>query len=120
MDVRICVQNVYDTGEGGWLKVLAGRRCRRVLAGEDVVGVPVLRAAEGMPVLFGLLEADDVQAVEQYLDLVPGVDQVSARQVRLSERRAENPDPSGSGGGMRARSNASPFGSASTARISQP
>jgi hypothetical protein len=33
--------------------------------------VPVFRTAEGVPVLFGLLEAEDVQAVEQHLDLVP-------------------------------------------------
>lgn len=108
--------------------------------------MPVLRAAEGVPVSFGLLEAEDVQAVEHYLDLlpgvegqvrvigprvtdaeqlagedpagserlanpcpqgrellrrterqaVPGVDQVSARQIRFSERRAENANPSGS------------------------
>src|SRR5580658_11385780 len=44
------------------------------LAGEDVEGVPVLRAAEGVPVSFGLLEAEDVQAVEQRLSLVPGVE----------------------------------------------
>jgi hypothetical protein len=49
-------------GWGDSLKVLAGRRCRRVLAGEDVEGVPVLRAAEGVSVSFGLLEAEDVQA----------------------------------------------------------
>jgi hypothetical protein len=36
--------------------------------------VPVLRAAEGVPVSFGLLEAEDVQAVEQRLGLVPGVE----------------------------------------------
>jgi hypothetical protein len=115
------------------------------LAGEDVEGVPVLRAAEGVPVPFGLLEAEDVQVGEQHLDLVPGVegqvrivgpavtgteelagenpagserpadprphgrevprrtkwqaeagvDQVSARQVRLGKRRAQNADPSG-------------------------
>jgi hypothetical protein len=41
------------------------------LAGEDAEGVPVLRAAEGVPVSFGLLEAQDVQAVEQRLGLVP-------------------------------------------------
>jgi hypothetical protein len=45
-----------------------------VLAGEDVEGVPVLRPAEGVPVLFGLLEAEDVQAVEQRLGLVPGAE----------------------------------------------
>ncbi len=44
------------------------------LAGEDVEGVPVLRAAEGVPVSFGLLQAEDVEAVEQHLDLVPGVE----------------------------------------------
>jgi hypothetical protein len=110
--------------------------------------MPVLRAAEGVPVLFDLLEADDVQAVEQHLDLVPGVeghvrvvgpcvtgaeqlagedragserladprpqdwkppgrterqavprmDQLSRRQVRLRERRAQNADPAGSAG----------------------
>ncbi len=140
------VQNVYHTGE---VCQLAGRWCRWVLAdgfaGEDAEGVPVLRAAEGVPILFGLVEAEDVQAVEQGLGLVPGVegqvrvvgprvtgaeqlagedppggerladprphgrellwrtewqaeagvDQVSARQVRLGERRADNPDPSG-------------------------
>lgn len=57
---------------------LAGCWCRWVragwLAGEDVVGVPVLRAAEGVPVSFGLLEAEDVQAVEQRLGLVPGLE----------------------------------------------
>ena len=61
---------------GSSLEILAGRRCRRVLAGwlagDDVEGVPVLRAAEGVPVSFGLLETEDVQAVEQRLDLVPG------------------------------------------------
>jgi hypothetical protein len=36
--------------------------------------VPVLRAAEGVPVLFGLLKAEDVQAVEQHLGLMPGVE----------------------------------------------
>ena len=132
--------------------------------------MPVLRAAEGVSVLFGLLQAEDVQAVEQHLDLVPGVerhvrvvgprvmgteqltgedpgggerpadldppgrellrraerqaepcvDQVSAGQVRLSERRAENPDPGAAEGGMRARSSASPAGWASTARTDQP
>lgn len=51
-----------------------GSSARRALAGEDVQGVPVLRAAEGVPVSFGLLEAEDVQAVEHYLDLVPGVE----------------------------------------------
>lgn len=34
----------------------------------------VLRAAEGVPVSFGLLEAEDVQAVEQHVDLMPGVE----------------------------------------------
>jgi hypothetical protein len=131
---------------------LAGRWCRWVLAdwlaGEDVEGVPVLRAAEGVPVSFGLLQAEDVQAVEQRLGLVPGVegqvrvigpgvtgteqlagedpagskrpadprpqgrellrrterqaepgmDQVRARQVRRSERRAHDANPSGSSG----------------------
>ena len=43
-------------------------------AGEDVEGVPVLRAAEGVPVSFSLLEAEDVQAVEQHLGLVLGVE----------------------------------------------
>lgn len=61
-----------------WRRVLAGRRCRWALAdwfaGEDVEGVPVLRAAEGVPVSFGLLEAEDVQAVEQHFDLMPGVE----------------------------------------------
>ena len=148
--VRICrAQSLRHTGE---VCQLAGRRCRRVpagwLAGEDVEGVPVLRAAEGVPVSFGLLQAEDVQAVEQRLGLVPGVeghvrvigprvtgteqlpgedpaggkrpadprpqgrellrrterqaepgmDQVRGRQVRLSERRAQNADPSGSSG----------------------
>jgi len=45
---------------------LAGHRCRWVLAdwlaGEDVEGVPVLGAAEGVPVSLGLFEAEDVQA----------------------------------------------------------
>jgi hypothetical protein len=118
------------------------------LAGEDVEGVPVLRAAEGRPVSFGLLQAENVQAVEQRFDLIPGVeghvrvtgpgvmgteelagedpaggnrpadprpqgrellrsaerqaaagmDQVSGRQVRLSERRAHNPDRCGGRG----------------------
>jgi hypothetical protein len=36
--------------------------------------VPVFRAAEGVPVSFGLLQAEDVQAVEQHLDLAPGVE----------------------------------------------
>jgi hypothetical protein len=44
------------------------------LAGEDVEGVPVLRAAVGVPVSFGLLQAEDVQAVEQRLGLVPGME----------------------------------------------
>jgi hypothetical protein len=34
----------------------------------------VSRAAEGVPVSFGLLQAEDVQAVEQRLDLAPGVE----------------------------------------------
>ena len=73
--------DVYHTGE---VCQLAGRWCRWVLAdgfaGEDAEGVPVLRAAEGVPVLFGLVEAEDVQAVEQGLGLVPGVE----GQVRLT------------------------------------
>jgi hypothetical protein len=36
--------------------------------------VLALRAAEGVPVSFGLLEAEDVQAVEQHLDLVLGLE----------------------------------------------
>ena len=36
--------------------------------------MPVFRAAEGVPVLFGLLQMEDVQAVEQRLGLVPGVE----------------------------------------------
>ena len=44
------------------------------LAGQDVEGVPVPGAAEGVAVSFGLLETKDVQAVEQRLGLVPGVE----------------------------------------------
>jgi hypothetical protein len=59
------------------VEILAGRRCRPVLAdwiaGEYVEGVPTLRAAESVPVPFGLLEAEDLQAVEQHIDLAPSV-----------------------------------------------
>ena len=80
-----------------WLKVLAGRVCRRALAGEDVQGVPVLRAAEGVPVSFGLLEAEDVQAVEHYLGLVPGVEgQVRVIGPRVTDaEQLAGEDPAG-------------------------
>ena len=80
---------------------LAGRWCRWVLAdwlaGEDVEGVPVLRAAEGVPVSFGLLQAEDVQAVEQRLGLVPGVEgqragcAPGATRSRRAQRRPPGP-----------------------------
>ena len=67
-------------------------------AEEDVEGVPVLRAAEGVSVFFGLLEAEDVQAVEQDLDLVPGVEGhagVIGPRVTGTEQLAGE-DPAGS------------------------
>ena len=66
------------TPEKGASGMLAGRRSRWALAGwfagEDVEGVTVLRATEGAPVSFGLLETEDVHAVEQQFDLMPGVE----------------------------------------------
>ena len=108
MAVRICrAHNARHTAEACQL---AGRWCRRVLAREDVESVPVFRAAEGVPVSFGLLKAEDVQAVEQHLGLVPGVEghvrvigprvagteQLAGEDPAGSKRPAENADPSGS------------------------
>jgi len=67
-------------------------------AGEDAEGVPVLRAAEGVPILFGLVEAEDVQAVEQGLGLVPGVEgqvRVVGPRVMGAEQLAGEDPPRG-------------------------
>ena len=45
-----------------------------MLAREDVEGVPVLGAGEGAAVVFGLLQMEDLQAVEQRCGLAPVVE----------------------------------------------
>lgn len=67
------------------------------LAGEDVEGVPVFWAAEDLPISFTFLEAQDVQAAEQHLDLVPGVEghvRVFGPRVMGAEQLAGE-DPAG-------------------------
>lgn len=36
--------------------------------------MPVLGAAVGVAIMFGFLQAEDLQAVEEFLDLAPGVE----------------------------------------------